>query len=44
MVVKWLREHATASALMVLFRLYLGYEWMMAGWEKSRTALTPPDI
>ncbi|ABO67383.1 MULTISPECIES: DoxX family protein [Geobacillus] len=34
MVVKWLREHATASALMVLFRLYLGYEWMMAGWEK----------
>ncbi|MBB6285081.1 DoxX family protein [Geobacillus subterraneus] len=34
MVVKWLREHATASALMVVLRLYLGYEWMVAGWEK----------
>ncbi|WJP99229.1 DoxX family protein [Geobacillus stearothermophilus] len=34
MVVKWLREHVTASVLMVVFRLYLGYEWMTAGWEK----------
>ncbi|ASS99145.1 MULTISPECIES: DoxX family protein [Geobacillus] len=34
MVVKWLREHVTASALMVVLRLYLGYEWMMAGWGK----------
>ncbi|AEV18366.1 MULTISPECIES: DoxX family protein [Geobacillus] len=34
MVVKWLREHVTASALMVVLRLYLGYEWMVAGWEK----------
>ncbi|ARP41893.1 DoxX family protein [Geobacillus thermodenitrificans] len=34
MVVKWLREHVTASALMVVLRLYLGYEWMVAGWGK----------
>ncbi|OQP10728.1 Crp/Fnr family transcriptional regulator [Geobacillus sp. 47C-IIb] len=34
MVVKWLREYVTASALMVVLRLYLGYEWMVAGWGK----------
>lgn len=44
MVVKWMREHVTASVLMVVFRLYLGYEWMTAGWEKSRKGLTPPDF
>lgn len=34
MVVKWLREHVTASWLMMVFLLYLGYEWVMAGWGK----------
>lgn len=34
MFVKWLREHASSSAVMVLFRLYLGYAWITAGWHK----------
>ncbi|MBY6268877.1 DoxX family protein [Parageobacillus thermoglucosidasius] len=34
MFVKWLREHASSSALLVLFRLYLGYAWITAGWHK----------
>lgn len=34
MVVKWLREHVSAAAVLTVFRLYLGYEWFMAGWHK----------
>ncbi|MBB5323322.1 thiosulfate dehydrogenase [quinone] large subunit [Anoxybacillus tepidamans] len=34
MVVKWLREHVSAAAVLTLFRLYLGYEWLTAGWRK----------
>ncbi|SFA51906.1 thiosulfate dehydrogenase [quinone] large subunit [Parageobacillus thermantarcticus] len=34
MFVKWLREHASSSAVMALFRLYLGYAWITAGWHK----------
>jgi thiosulfate dehydrogenase [quinone] large subunit len=34
MVVKWLREHVSAAAMLTLFRLYLGYAWLTAGWHK----------
>ncbi|MFS0862538.1 DoxX family protein [Fredinandcohnia sp. 179-A 10B2 NHS] len=34
MVVKWLREHISASAILTVIRLYLGYSWMTAGWGK----------
>jgi thiosulfate dehydrogenase (quinone) large subunit len=33
-MVKWLREHKSASIIMMLFRLYLGYAWITAGWHK----------
>lgn len=33
-MVKWLRESNIASAILVLFRLYVGYEFLHAGWEK----------
>lgn len=34
MVIKFLRENIIASALLLLARLYLGYEWMNAGFHK----------
>jgi thiosulfate dehydrogenase [quinone] large subunit len=34
MVVKWLREHVNAAVIVTLFRLYLGYTWLTAGWHK----------
>lgn len=34
MFVKWLRENKVASGFMVIIRLYLGYEWLTAGWGK----------
>lgn len=34
MVVKWLRENNIAAGLLVLFRLYLGYQWIHGGWGK----------
>lgn len=34
MIVKWLRENVVASWLLLVLRLYLGYEWMTAGWGK----------
>ena len=34
MFVKWLREHASSAAILTLFRLYLGYAWITAGWHK----------
>lgn len=33
-MVKWLRESKVSSAIMVLFRLYIGYTFLMAGWHK----------
>ncbi|MFB6465631.1 DoxX family membrane protein [Cytobacillus sp. Hz8] len=34
MVVKFLRENVIASALLLLVRLYLGYEWITASYHK----------
>ncbi|MBA2875115.1 DoxX family protein [Thermaerobacillus caldiproteolyticus] len=34
MVVKWLRERVSAAAILTIFRLYLGYAWLTAGWHK----------
>ncbi|OEF98093.1 Crp/Fnr family transcriptional regulator [Vulcanibacillus modesticaldus] len=34
MFVKWLRENVWSSWLMLVLRLYLGYDWLTAGWDK----------
>ncbi|MBW4839147.1 MAG: DoxX family protein [Paenibacillaceae bacterium] len=34
MIVKWLRESTIASVLLLLVRLYVGYEWLTSGWGK----------
>ncbi len=34
MFVKWLRESQSASVLLLLARLYLGYAWLISGYEK----------
>lgn len=34
MFVQFLRENQYASLFLTLFRLYLGYEWMITGWGK----------
>lgn len=34
MFVKWLRENKIAAAILTVFRLYLGYSWITAGWGK----------
>ncbi|MGG6313024.1 DoxX family protein [Paenibacillus macerans] len=34
MIVKWLRESVVASWLLLLIRLYAGYEWLTSGWGK----------
>lgn len=33
-MVRWLRENVYASYLLLVLRLYLGYEWMSAGFGK----------
>lgn len=33
-MMKWLRENTYAAALILVLRVYLGYEWMIHGWEK----------
>lgn len=33
-MVNWLRTNVYASGLLTLFRLYLGWQWMMDGWGK----------
>ncbi|GIP40127.1 hypothetical protein J31TS4_34070 [Paenibacillus sp. J31TS4] len=33
-MIKWLRENRYAAGLLLFVRLYLGYEWMTAGWHK----------
>ena len=34
MFVKFLRENAYASYSLTVFRLYLGFQWLIAGWGK----------
>ena len=34
LVVGFLRENKIAAVLLTLLRLYLGYSWLMAGWDK----------
>ncbi|WP_241254737.1 DoxX family protein [Brevibacillus sp. SYP-B805] len=34
MIVNWLRNNGYASVLLLLARLYIGWEWLTAGWEK----------
>ncbi|TXK76627.1 DoxX family membrane protein [Paenibacillus sp. N3.4] len=31
---KWLRENNYAAILLTIIRLYVGWEWMIAGWHK----------
>ncbi|TXK74139.1 DoxX family membrane protein [Paenibacillus sp. N3.4] len=31
---KWLRENPYAAMLLTLVRLYVGWEWLIAGWHK----------
>lgn len=33
-MVRFLRETAIASMILLLFRLYLGYQWLQSGWGK----------
>jgi thiosulfate dehydrogenase (quinone) large subunit len=34
MIGTWLREATVASYLLTVARLWLGYQWLMAGWHK----------
>ncbi|WP_284642468.1 DoxX family membrane protein [Paenibacillus silviterrae] len=34
MMAKWLRENKYAAGLLLFVRLYLGYQWLTAGWHK----------
>lgn len=34
MLIRFLREHVVASVLLFFIRLYLGWVWLTAGWEK----------
>ncbi|MDQ1914379.1 DoxX family membrane protein [Paenibacillus sp. GD4] len=34
MMTKWLRENKYAAGLLLFVRLYLGYQWLTAGWHK----------
>ncbi|GIP34344.1 DoxX family protein [Paenibacillus sp. J2TS4] len=33
-MIKWLRENKYASVALLLLRVYLGWQWMTAGWGK----------
>lgn len=33
-MMNWLRTNVYASGLLLIIRLYLGWEWMTAGWHK----------
>ncbi|CAN7256777.1 DoxX family membrane protein [Paenibacillus sp. LjRoot153] len=33
-MMKWLRENNYAAMLLTIIRLYVGWEWMIAGWHK----------
>ncbi|NIK79516.1 thiosulfate dehydrogenase [quinone] large subunit [Paenibacillus castaneae] len=34
MLMGWVRENKYAAGLLLLLRVYLGWEWMSAGWHK----------
>jgi thiosulfate dehydrogenase (quinone) large subunit len=34
MVMNWIRNNKFAAGLLLLLRLYLGYEWLTHGWQK----------
>src|SRR5690348_8357657 len=34
MIMNWLRDSKYAALILTLVRLYVGYEWMKAGWHK----------
>ena len=34
MIMKWLRENVWAAGALLIIRLYLGWEWLTAGWHK----------
>lgn len=34
MVTKWLRENVWAAAAITLLRIYVGWQWIEAGWHK----------
>lgn len=34
MIGNWLRENRYAAMMLLFVRLYLGYEWLIAGWHK----------
>ncbi|RRJ63942.1 DoxX family protein [Paenibacillus oralis] len=34
MIVSWLRDSVSASWLLLLIRLYVGYQWLTSGWGK----------
>lgn len=36
MFVNWLRKNVFASGLLTVLRLYLGWQWMTAGWGKIK--------
>ncbi|CAH1222881.1 hypothetical protein PAECIP111891_05403 [Paenibacillus allorhizoplanae] len=33
-MMKWVRENNYAAILLTIIRLYVGWEWMIAGWHK----------
>ncbi|CAH1202263.1 hypothetical protein PAECIP111891_02095 [Paenibacillus allorhizoplanae] len=33
-MMKWIRENNYAAILLTIIRLYVGWEWMVAGWHK----------
>ncbi|OAS22085.1 DoxX family protein [Paenibacillus oryzisoli] len=33
-MMKWVRENNYAALLLTIIRLYVGWEWMIAGWHK----------
>ncbi|MNN15835.1 hypothetical protein D3C81_1289530 [compost metagenome] len=33
-MIKWLRENKIAAVLLVIVRIYVGWEWINAGWHK----------
>lgn len=34
MLVKWMREHVWAAGVLLVMRVYLGWQWITAGWHK----------
>lgn len=34
MITRWLRENTIASILLLIARLYLGWQWLDSGWHK----------